>query len=73
MTLTELRVRRLNLAMLAFNVVLTVVWLAMIPVTLATGLKDSIPYLVFISIWALFASHLAGAVAGMLAAWEVRQ
>jgi hypothetical protein len=59
--------------MLAFNAILTGVWLAMTPITLATGLKDSIPYLVFISIWALFASHLAGAVAGLLAVWEVRK
>lgn len=28
-----------------------------IPVALLTGLKDSVPYLVFLSLWALVASH----------------
>lgn len=28
-----------------------------IPVALFTGLKDSVPYLVFLSLWALVAAH----------------
>jgi hypothetical protein len=34
-----------------------------IPVALLTDLKNSVPYLVFLSLWALVASHLSGASA----------
>lgn len=36
---------------------LTVFFLAQIPVALATGIKESLPYVVFLSQWALVASH----------------
>ncbi len=34
-----------------------------IPVALLTDLKESVPYLVFLSQWALVGTHLAGASA----------
>lgn len=43
----------------------TIVFLAQIPVALFTGLKDSVPYLVFLSLWALVASHWS--------AWQAAQ
>ena len=47
------------------NTILGVVFLALIPVALVTGLKRSVPFLVFLSLWALVAAHWSGA----LAAW----
>lgn len=46
--------------MVWLHAVATVVFLVQIPVALLTGLKDSVPYLVFLSLWALVAAHLAG-------------
>lgn len=42
--------RRLHLGM-------TISWAAMIPVSVFTDLKDSVPFLVFISLWALVGAH----------------
>lgn len=42
-----------------FHAVMTLLWLAMIPVSVFTGLKDSVPFLVFISLWALVGAHWA--------------
>lgn len=50
---------------LAVNMMLGLVFVAMIPVALITGLKNSVPFLVFLSLWALVAAHWSGA----LAAW----
>lgn len=38
---------------------LTMFFAVQIPVALLSGLKDSVPYLVFLSLWALVASHWA--------------
>lgn len=40
-----------------FHAVATVVWVVMIPISILTGLKDSVPFLVFISLWALVGAH----------------
>lgn len=40
-----------------FHAVVTMIWLAMIPIAVFTGLKDSVPFLVFISLWALVGAH----------------
>jgi hypothetical protein len=37
----------------------------MVPVTLITGLKSSVPFLAVISIYALIASHSVGAIASL--------
>lgn len=37
-----------------------IVFFVQIPVALVTGLKDSTPYLVLLSLWALVSGHLAG-------------
>lgn len=37
----------------------TVAFVVMIPISLFTHLKDSVPYVVFLSLWALVASHWA--------------
>ncbi len=37
--------------------ILTILSLIMIPVSLLTSLKDSVPYVVFLSLYALFVSH----------------
>lgn len=49
------------------NLLLMVAFAVQIPVALLTGLKSSVPYLVFLSLWALVASHLAGALAAYAA------
>jgi hypothetical protein len=53
-----------------FHLVATFIFLAQVPVALLTGLKDSVPYLVFLSLWALVASHWA---AWQAARVEVKQ
>jgi hypothetical protein len=45
--------------MQAFHVLQVALWLVMIPVALYTGLKDSVPFLVLVSILALVFSELA--------------
>lgn len=40
-----------------FHAAAAVVFAVQIPVALFTGLKDSVPYLVFLSLWALVAAH----------------
>jgi hypothetical protein len=42
-----------------FHLANVAVWAVMIPVTLATGLKHSVPFLVFISLLALVYSELS--------------
>lgn len=42
---------------------LTVFFALQIPIALMTELKDSVPYLVTLSLWALVASHWAAAEA----------
>ncbi|HEU5043073.1 MAG TPA: hypothetical protein VFT75_02940 [Nocardioidaceae bacterium] len=37
----------------------TALWAAMIPVSLLTGLKNSVPYLVMLSVYALAVGHFA--------------
>lgn len=53
--------------MLVFNACQAVLWLVMIPVSLETGLKRSVPFLVFLSVWALEVGAIAATVAGMAA------
>lgn len=38
---------------------LTLFWFAMIPVSVTTGLKNSLPYLVALSVYALAVGHFA--------------
>ena len=40
-----------------FHAALTVVWIVMIPIAVFTPLKDSVPFLVFLSLWALVGAH----------------
>jgi len=42
-----------------FHGAATLGWAVMIPVSMATGLRNSVPYLVGISVWALVAGHAA--------------
>lgn len=42
-----------------FHAGATWIWLAMIPIAAFTPLKDSVPFLVSISLWALVGSHWA--------------
>lgn len=48
-----------------FHAVATLAWLVMIPVSVLTGLKDSVPFLVGISLWALVGAHWS--------AWQAAQ
>lgn len=41
------------------HLTLTVGWAVMIPVSIATGLRNSVPYLVGLSVYALMAAHFA--------------
>jgi hypothetical protein len=54
---------------IALNTLLGVVFLTLIPISLLSGLKRSVPFLVFLSLWALVAAHWSGA----LAAWAARR
>jgi hypothetical protein len=42
-----------------FHIIQVILWIAMIPVSLLTGLKDSVPFLVLVSLLALVFSELA--------------
>lgn len=53
-----------------FHAAATLLFLAQIPVALLTGLQKSVPYLVFLSLWALVASH---ATAWEAARLEIKQ
>lgn len=52
---------------IVLNTVLGAVFVLMIPVALVTGLKRSVPFLVFLSLWALVAAHWSGALAAFAA------
>lgn len=45
--------------MQAFHLVNVLLWVAMLPIALLTGLKSSVPFLVLISILALVYSEMA--------------
>lgn len=40
-----------------FHAGMTILWIVMIPIAVLTPLKDSVPFLVFLSLWALVGSH----------------
>lgn len=42
-----------------FHGVLTVFWLIMMPISILTGLKNSLPYLVMLSVYALMVGHFS--------------
>jgi hypothetical protein len=48
-----------------FHAGATIFFLVQLPVALLTALKDSVPYLVFLSLWALVAAHWS--------AWQATQ
>lgn len=54
---------------IAFNTILGVGFFILLPIALITGLKNSVPFLVFLSLWALVAAHWSGA----LAAWAAKR
>lgn len=56
-----------NHVQLWLNVILGAYFLAMIPVSLTTNLKHSVPFLVAISLWALVAAHWSAALAALAA------
>lgn len=43
---------------------LTIAWAAMIPVSVFTGLRNSVPYLVMLSVYALMVGHFSSWQAG---------
>jgi Ni/Fe-hydrogenase subunit HybB-like protein len=43
-----------------FHIIMTILWVIMVPVTLLTGLKNSVPFVVFLSIYALIGFHVEG-------------
>lgn len=53
-----------------FHAVMTVLWLALIPISILTPLKDSLIWIVLMSAWANFASHFSAWQATRV---EVRQ
>lgn len=48
-----------------FHAAATVLWIVMIPISVFTVLKDSVPFLVFLSLWALVGAHWS--------AWQAAQ
>lgn len=61
-----------NRLQLWLNAVLGVLFLALIPVALVTGLKRSVPFLVAISLWALVAAHWSASLAAAAAIEAVK-
>lgn len=61
-----------DILQIILNLVFGVVFLALIPVALMTNLKQSVPFLVFLSLWALVAAHWSAALAA-LASWRSKQ
>lgn len=64
---TLLAVIASNRVQMWMNIALMILFLVQIPWALLTGIKKSIPYLVFLSLWALVASHLSAALAAKAA------
>ena len=58
--------RRLGVAFWV-NVSATALWTTMLPVTLVTGLKASVPFIAAISIYSLMVTHAVGAIAALSA------
>lgn len=56
--------RRLGFAFWS-TVILAGLWTLMVPVTLLTGLKASVPFLAVISLYALMVGHATGALAAI--------
>jgi hypothetical protein len=67
------RIMQIIIGSIVFNAVFTGIWMVMMPISIKTGLKDSVPFLVIVSLWANFASHMAGAIAGLMAWWEYKE
>jgi hypothetical protein len=40
-----------------FHAIMSLLWLVMIPIAVFTTLQSSVPFLVFISLWALVGAH----------------
>jgi hypothetical protein len=57
-------VNRFNLY---FNAAFVAVWTAMLPITLLTGLKGSVPYVAAISVWALIVGHFGATISSHIA------
>ncbi len=49
------------------NFVAGLIFMALIPVSLISGLKQSVPFLVFLSLWALVAVNWSGGLAALAA------
>lgn len=58
-----LEVVKSNKVQFWMNLLMGVLFMAMIPVSLVTGLQHSVPFLVGISLWALVAAHWGAALA----------
>jgi hypothetical protein len=56
-----------NRAQIWVNSIFGLFFFILIPVALITGLKKSVPFLVFLSLWALVAAHWSGAIAAKAA------
>lgn len=56
-----------NTVQIVLNTVLAVFFVIMIPLSLISGLKRSVPFLVFLSLWALVAGHWSAALAALAA------
>lgn len=63
----------MNRLVFYFNAGCLALWVAMLPVTLLTGLKSSVPYVAAISVWALIAAHLVGTIAAKVGLTQERQ
>jgi hypothetical protein len=50
-----------------FNAAFVVVWLLMLPITLLSGLKGSVPYVAAISVWALIVGHFGATISSHIA------
>lgn len=58
------RPSRSAVALRAFNGAATVAWLLLLPVALMTGLKNSLPFIVAVSIYANVVGYFSAWVAG---------
>lgn len=65
--------RKLVMSCLVFNAVNMLIWAIMTPISMITPLRDSVPYIVGVSVWALFSSSFVGAVSCWVALQEEKR
>lgn len=64
--MTTKRHKQFSNFILWFNGVATIIWFALIFISISTGLKESLVWIVLMSAWANFASHFAAWISAII-------